>query len=202
VFFRSQSFSCDSRPDKIDYAVPTRPQNLLARRPERCCFLPCTRTFTSAIPKTPPLAIVWLDKSGLQECSAPYACTSKPSPFDICDVYGAQKPDRGGELSGRQSPQSVVHSRSWLIEYSGLHHGYQRERGPDHLLQNLHECGFLAHRYLSFGLLPGEWRSLHNFRFAVSVSVAAANSTSLFDRQLHGVNRLRQLARIRLLGGA
>jgi len=42
-----------------------------------------------------------------------------------------------------------------LTEYSGFCYGHQRERGPNHLLQNLHECGLVAYRYLSFGILSG-----------------------------------------------
>src|SRR6267378_234985 len=125
--------------------------------------MPRTRPSPFRQSKSRPVAIIWAGALCFHESSTPCARTDKHSALGLCHVYGTSNPARGGELSARQSSQSVVCCWGRLTEYSGLCHRHQRERGPNHLLQNLHECGLLSYRYLSFGLLSGEWGSTRNF---------------------------------------
>src|SRR5712664_676656 len=67
------------------------------------CTAPRTKAAASARIGIPPAETIGLDGPCLHEGSAPSAPTRKPSSCGVCHVHGAQKRDRGGELSARHS---------------------------------------------------------------------------------------------------
>ncbi len=124
-------------------------------RDKRHDSYPARRTGSaqSARCRLPPVAIFCADALCLHERSTLCARTGKHSAFCLCHLYRTSKSDRGRELSARYPLQSVVCFGGRFAEYSGLCHRHQRERGPNHFLQNLDERRLIPYRYLSSGLL-------------------------------------------------
>jgi len=106
------------------------------------------------IRKTPPRAIVWLDESGLQECSA-LAFAHASLAFSAFATCTAPKNAIEAENCLPGNPPS-----QWVRSGAGSPNiqGFATDisvNGANRLLQNLHECGLVAYYILSFGILSG-----------------------------------------------